>query len=61
LLKLIFIQTLKENFKTNKNALSLAKKKLNKNKAKERKNQFFKKFSSKEKTKMTFQKCSKYY
>lgn len=58
---LIFIQTLKPNFKTNKTSLSLVKRKLNQNKGKERKNQVFKKFSSKEKTKMTFQKCSKYH
>ena len=53
---LIFIQTLKANHKTNKNALSLAKKKLTQNKAKETKNQVFKKFSSKAKTKNDFSK-----
>jgi len=58
---LIFVQTLKANLKTNKNALSLAKRNQIKTRPKKAKAKFSRSFLQKQKQKMTFQKCSKYY
>ena len=48
----------KNKFQDKQKALSFTKRKPNQNKVQERKTKFFKKFSSKAKVKLSFQKCS---
>ena len=48
----------KNKFQEKQKSLSFTKRKPNQNKVQESKTKFFKKFSSQEKTKMSFQKCS---
>ena len=58
---LIFVQTLKANLKTNKNALSLAKETKSKQGQRKQKPSFQEVFFKSKNKKPTFQKCSKYY